>query len=59
MKTNVEMVDEAEAEGQIFDEIGESLCQPVIDACEPREWTGSAADWSILRDKAEELDTEE
>ena len=56
MTTYSEMVDEAEEAGQIFDELGDSVCQPVLDRIGDRDWTGSAADWELLRETAAEMD---
>ena len=51
-----EMVNDAEMDGQIFDELGQSKCQPVLDAIGEREWSGSAADWELIRATAAEMD---
>lgn len=56
MQTYREMVESADAAGQIYDETGESLCQPVIDAIGDREWTGSRDDWRLLYETADEMD---
>lgn len=51
-----EMVEAAKAAGQIYDETGDSECQPVLDRIGEREWTGSCADWRLLERTADEMD---
>ena len=56
METYREMVEAAEEAGQIYDELGDSLCQPVLDEIGDREWTGSRHDWRLLYETADEMD---